>query len=420
MKNMFGEVKNEWDHIGHLSGLVKRVRLTMHHLGVPPFVAAALDRTDNTISLYWARPDVQPLSPTATLSEIYRHEGTLHFRISIPEFIQQANTGVQDFVAYVSGVLMKSGFKMGVKFGAYEAIEGETEYAFPIGVNTYESMAERVAENGVRRGNRTGTDTFGVFSENMVFDLRDGFPLVTTKSVHFKSILVELLWFLRGSDNIAWLKENGVSIWDEWAKEDGSLGPVYGVQWRNWTAMKKNPLVVEEDANCSIGELVTIKVDQIAELIEKLKTNPFDRRLIVSAWNVGQISEMALPPCHAFFQFYVEEQDVKILHCKLYQRSADVFLGVPFNIASYALLMTIIARQVGMLPGRFHWTGGDVHIYENHADKIGMQLQRLPLKQPQLKITREGIPDDVAHYEVSDFKIENYNHHPAIKAAVAV
>ena len=404
MMNMFGARAHDWTNIGYISSLVKQVRLHMHALRAKPFDACAIDRTDNSITFYWRYEDAIPLADDATLLEIYQHNGTLTTSGSIDNFIADMARQPKALTMRLLSGLIQQGFPVGSLTQEYEPVMGETEHSFPVGVNTYENMAERVANTGVRRINRTGTDTFGVFSENMVFDLRDGFPLITTKKVHMKSILVELLWFLRGSDNTAWLKENGVSIWDEWAKEDGSLGPVYGVQWRNWKTS-------QSDAQ---------GVDQIAELIEKLKTNPFDRRLIVSAWNVGQLSEMALPPCHAFFQFYVEEQDVKILHCKLYQRSADVFLGVPFNIASYALLMTIIARQVGMLPGRFHWTGGDVHIYENHARQLGTQLQRIPRPLPDLEISRVDIPEDVSQYEVSDFSIKHYLPHPALSGQVAV
>ncbi len=424
MTNMFGQRADDWSNIGYISSLAKMVRQHMHHLRVRGFDACAIDRTDDTISFYWKNEAATPVADDAPLAKVYSHDGTLTTTGSLSQFISDMARQPKTLTLRLVSGLMQQGFPVGQAQEDYVCVPGETDHTFPVGINTYEKMAERVANTGVRRVNRTGTDTFGVFSENMVFDLRDGFPLVTTKKVHMKSIVAELIWFLRGSDNTKWLKENGVSIWDEWAKEDGSLGPVYGVQWRRWatregTGMVKIPEGSDpSDLNAAVVEYK--EIDQIAELIQKLKTNPMDRRLIVSAWNVGDLPKMALPPCHAFFQFYVEQQDVPVLHCKLYQRSADVFLGVPFNIASYALLMIIIARQVGMRPGRFHWTGGDTHIYENHAHKLGMQLQRMPRALPVLEVQRSDIPDDVGQYEIADFVVKDYDPHPAISASVAV
>lgn len=427
MMNMFDDPVHSRTSIGYLSCLVKAVRKQMHNLRARPFDGCAIDRTDNTIVFYWKNHDAAELQESAPLSRIYNHNGTLTTSSSIDQFTSDMAQRPRAVAVGLLNGLMQQGFPIGQTCEEYPLVAGETENTFPIGINTYENMAERVACMGVRRENRTGTDVFGVFSEDMVFDLRDGFPLVTTKKVHMKSIAAELIWFLRGSDNTKWLKENGVSIWDEWAKEDGSLGPVYGVQWRRWTSWEMTDLVeMPEGADpqklgtVTAGILERKEVDQIGELIQKLKSNPMDRRLIVSAWNVGALSRMALPPCHAFFQFYVEEQPIPILHCKLYQRSADVFLGVPFNIASYALLMTIIARQVGMVPGCFHWTGGDTHIYENHAHKLGMQLQRMPRALPVLEVRRADVPDDVGQYEIADFVVKDYDPHPAISAPVAV
>jgi thymidylate synthase len=231
----------------------------------------------------------------------------------------------------------------------------------------------------------------------MRFDLQEGFPVVTTKKLHLKSIIIELLWFLQGSTNNNWLKERGVSIWDEWAKEDGELGPIYGYQWRSWPAPN--------------GE----HVDQISQLMDQIKNNPDSRRLIVSAWNVAEIPRMALPPCHAFFQFYVADGK---LSCQLYQRSADIFLGVPFNIASYALLTHMIAQQTGLTPGDFIWTGGDCHLYSNHMEQVKLQLSRQPLPLPKLNIRRK--PASIFDYEYEDFELIGYQHHDAIKAPVAI
>ncbi|MFT3856475.1 MAG: thymidylate synthase [Aquabacterium sp.] len=268
----------------------------------------------------------------------------------------------------------------------------------------YEDFMRHVHTTGVLKTDRTGTGTRSVFGHQMRFDLSEGFPLVTTKKVHLKSIIVELLWFLRGDDNVKWLQERGVTIWDEWAREDGSLGPVYGVQWRNWP---------KPDGS---------HVDQISEVVKQLKTSPDSRRIIVSAWNVGLIEQMALPPCHAFFQFYVAPPQVEggkpKLSCQLYQRSADIFLGVPFNIASYALLTHMLAQQCDMDVGDFIWTGGDCHIYSNHTEQVELQLSRTPLPYPLLNIRRK--PASIFDYEYEDFEVLEYQHHPAIKAPVAV
>jgi thymidylate synthase len=268
----------------------------------------------------------------------------------------------------------------------------------------YEDFMRLVHTQGVFKADRTGTGTRSVFGHQMRFNLSEGFPLVTTKKVHLKSIIVELLWFLRGDDNVAWLKERGVTIWDEWAREDGSLGPVYGVQWRNWP---------KPDGG---------HVDQITEVVKQLKANPDSRRIIVSAWNVGLIEQMALPPCHAFFQFYVapatEPGGRGKLSCQLYQRSADIFLGVPFNIASYALLTHMLAQQCDLDVGDFIWTGGDCHIYSNHTEQVELQLSRQPHPYPVLHIKRK--PDSIFDYAFEDFEVQEYEHHPAIKAPVAV
>ncbi len=268
----------------------------------------------------------------------------------------------------------------------------------------YEDFMRHVFTQGVSKTDRTGTGTRSVFGHQMRFDLSEGFPLVTTKKVHLKSIIVELLWFLRGDDNVKYLKDHGVTIWDEWAREDGSLGPVYGVQWRNWP---------KPDGG---------HVDQISEVVKQLKTSPDSRRIIVSAWNVGLIEQMALPPCHAFFQFYVAPPTVAggkgKLSCQLYQRSADIFLGVPFNIASYALLTHMLAQQCDLDVGDFVWTGGDCHIYSNHTEQVELQLSRLPHPYPLLNIKRK--PASIFDYEYEDFEVLEYQHHPAIKAPVAV
>jgi len=268
----------------------------------------------------------------------------------------------------------------------------------------YEDFMRHVHSTGVTKTDRTGTGTKSVFGYQMRFDLNEGFPLVTTKKVHLKSIIIELLWFLTGSSNNNWLKERGVSIWDEWAKPDGDLGPVYGVQWRSWPTPDGG------------------HIDQIAEVIKTLKTNPDSRRIIVSAWNVADLNKMALMPCHAFFQFYVAPSEVAgqpgKLSCQLYQRSADIFLGVPFNIASYALLTHMVAQQCDLAVGDFIWTGGDCHIYSNHQEQVALQLSRAPLPYPTLHIKRK--PDSIFDYQFEDFEFPDYQHHPAIKAPVAV
>ena len=261
----------------------------------------------------------------------------------------------------------------------------------------YLDLMRHVRENGVFKEDRTGTGTYSCFGYQMRFDLSEGFPLVTTKKLHLRSIIHELLWFLSGDTNISYLKENGVSIWDEWADEEGNLGPVYGSQWRSWpTADGRH-------------------VDQITQIVEQIKNNPDSRRLIVSAWNVGEIENMALPPCHAFFQFYVADGK---LSCQLYQRSADIFLGVPFNIASYALLLHMMAQQCNLEVGDFVWTGGDVHLYANHLEQTDLQLSREPLALPKLVIARK--PESIFDYKFEDFVIEGYESHPHIKAPVAV
>ena len=261
----------------------------------------------------------------------------------------------------------------------------------------YLSMMEHVRDNGARKEDRTGTGTLSVFGYQMRFDLAKGFPLVTTKKLHLRSIIHELLWFLKGDSNTRYLNDNGVSIWNEWAGEDGELGPVYGVQWRSWPAPDGR------------------RIDQISEILDTLKTNPDSRRIIVSAWNVGEIDNMALPPCHCLFQFYVADGK---LSCQLYQRSADIFLGVPFNIASYALLTHMIAQQCDLTVGDFVWTGGDCHLYSNHLEQVEEQLKREPIALPRLAIKRR--PATLFDYEFDDFEILNYESHPHIRAAVAV
>ena len=261
----------------------------------------------------------------------------------------------------------------------------------------YLDLMRHVRDHGVEKSDRTGTGTRSVFGYQMRFDLAAGFPLVTTKKLHLKSIIHELIWFLRGDSNIAYLKENGVSIWDEWADEHGELGPVYGVQWRSWP---------KPDGG---------HIDQISQLVQQLKANPDSRRLIVSAWNVGQIEQMALPPCHAFVQFYVAEGR---LSCQLYQRSADIFLGVPFNIASYAALTMMLAQVCGLQPGEFVHTLGDAHLYNNHLEQVELQLSREPLPLPSMRLN--PAIDDIFAFSFDDFSLENYQSHPHIKAIVAV
>jgi len=267
----------------------------------------------------------------------------------------------------------------------------------------YEDLLRHVLAHGVAKGDRTGTGTKSVFGHQMRFDLRAGFPLITTKKVHFKSIALELLWFLRGDGNARWLQERGVTIWDEWAREDGDLGPVYGVQWRSWPTPGGG------------------HIDQIAQVLEQLRSNPDSRRILVSAWNVAELDRMALMPCHALFQFYVapaQPGERARLSCQLYQRSADLFLGVPFNIASYALLTHMVAQQCDLDVGDFVWTGGDCHIYDNHNEQVRTQLARTPYPYPQLHLRRR--PATLFDYAFEDFEIQDYQHHPAIKAPVAV
>lgn len=269
----------------------------------------------------------------------------------------------------------------------------------------YLDLLRRVRTEGVEKSDRTGTGTLSVFGHQMRFDLADGFPLVTTKKLHVKSIIHELIWFLAGDTNIGYLKANGVRIWDEWAREDGSLGPVYGKQWRSWAAPDRGP--------SPTGHGRTI--DQISEAVATLKTDPDSRRIIVSAWNPADIPDMALAPCHCLFQFYVAEGR---LSCQLYQRSADVFLGVPFNIASYALLLAMLAHQCGLEPGDFVWTGGDVHLYQNHLEQADLQLTRSPGPAPTLRLLRR--PPSIFDYRYEDFAIEGYAAQPHIPAPVSV
>lgn len=261
----------------------------------------------------------------------------------------------------------------------------------------YHDLIKRVLDEGTAKEDRTGTGTKSVFGHQMRFDLSDGFPLVTTKKLHLRSIIHELLWFLKGDSNIAYLKENGVRIWDEWADENGELGPVYGVQWRSWPTPNGS------------------SIDQISQLIHSIKTNPDSRRLIVSAWNVAEIPNMALPPCHAFFQFYVADGK---LSCQLYQRSADIFLGVPFNIASYALLTLMVAQVCGLKPGDFVHTFGDAHIYSNHLEQVNLQLSREPRALPSMKINPNVT--DLFDFKFDDFELINYDPWPHIKGVVAV
>jgi thymidylate synthase len=261
----------------------------------------------------------------------------------------------------------------------------------------YLDLVRHIRGAGVRKNDRTGTGTLSVFGHQMRFDLAAGFPLVTTKKIHLPAVVYELLWFLRGETNIAWLREHGVRIWDEWADERGELGPVYGKQWRAWLAADGHT------------------IDQIAQAVASLRSNPDSRRIIVSAWNVGELAQMRLLPCHAFFQFYVAAGR---LSCQIYQRSADVFLGVPFNIASYALLTHLFAQQCDLEPGELIWTGGDCHLYLNHLEQADQQLARAPFALPRLEIGRR--PESIFEYQYQDFEFVNYQHHPPIRAAVAV
>jgi thymidylate synthase len=264
-------------------------------------------------------------------------------------------------------------------------------------MQSYLALMRRILEHGATKSDRTGTGTLSLFAQQMRFDLTAGFPLVTTKKLHIKSIVYELLWFLQGATNVRWLREHGVTIWDEWADPQGELGPIYGYQWRSWPARDGRT------------------IDQISDVVGEIRRNPDSRRLIVSAWNVADIPRMALAPCHALFQFYVVDGR---LSCQLYQRSADVFLGVPFNIASYALLTHMIAQQCDLSVGEFVWTGGDCHLYLNHLDQVRTQLAREPLPLPRLVIARR--PPDMFSYRFEDFEIVGYESHPAIKAPIAV
>ncbi len=261
----------------------------------------------------------------------------------------------------------------------------------------YLDLLRHVREHGVRKSDRTGTGTLSVFGHQMRFDLGDGFPLVTTKKVHFKSVVHELLWFLRGETNVASLRENGVTIWDEWADAEGNLGPVYGAQWRSWPAPDGS------------------HIDQLQQAVELIRREPDSRRIIVSSWNVAELPRMALAPCHALFQFWVADGR---LSCQLYQRSADIFLGVPFNIASYALLTHLVADQTGLAPGEFIWTGGDCHLYLNHLAQADLQLGREPLPLPGLRLLRRA--PDLFGYRYEDIEVTGYQSHAAIRAAVAV
>ncbi len=266
-----------------------------------------------------------------------------------------------------------------------------------ISMRQYLDLLNDILISGTTKTDRTGTGTRSVFGRQLRFDLSEGFPLVTTKKLHLRSIIYELLWFLRGDTNIKYLKDHGVSIWDEWADENGDLGPVYGSQWRSWPAPDGR------------------HIDQISQVLNQIKSKPDSRRHIVSAWNPAEVDKMALPPCHALFQFYVADGK---LSCQLYQRSADYFLGVPFNIASYALLTYMVAQQCDLLPGDFVWTGGDVHLYLNHLEQAKLQLSRTPYPLPQLVIKRK--PSSLFDYEFEDFEIVNYQAHPSIKAPIAV
>ncbi|KGP64286.1 thymidylate synthase [Legionella norrlandica] len=264
-------------------------------------------------------------------------------------------------------------------------------------MRTYLQLLDHILQHGIKKSDRTGTGTLSVFGYQMRFDLTKGFPLVTTKKLHMRSIVHELLWFLRGDTNISYLRENGVTIWDEWADSHGDLGPIYGKQWRSWPTTDGHT------------------IDQLSEIVQQIKNNPDSRRLIVSAWNVGELDKMALMPCHALFQFYVANNS---LSCQLYQRSADVFLGVPFNIASYSLLTHMVAQQCNLDVAEFIWTGGDCHLYLNHLDQARTQLAREPLAPPSLLIKRQ--PASLFDYVYEDFEFINYQSHPAIKAPIAV
>ena len=260
----------------------------------------------------------------------------------------------------------------------------------------YLDLLRRILDEGTSKGDRTGTGTLSVFGHQMRFNLEEGFPLLTTKKLHLKSIIYELLWFLKGDTNVRYLQEHGVRIWNEWADENGDLGPVYGHQWRSWPDYKGGT------------------IDQIQNVLDQIKHTPDSRRMMVSAWNPAEVDDMALPPCHCLFQFYVADGRLSL---QLYQRSADTFLGVPFNIASYSLLTLMMAQQTGLEPGEFVWTGGDCHVYDNHIDQVLEQLSRTPYSYPQIRIRKA---DSLFDYDYSDFEIVNYQHHPTIKAPVAV
>lgn len=260
----------------------------------------------------------------------------------------------------------------------------------------YEDLLARIMREGAVKSDRTGTGTRSLFGAQLRYDLSKGFPLITTKRVHLKSVVGELLWFLRGESNVKWLQENGIRIWNEWADEDGELGPIYGVQWRKWLAAS--------------GE----EIDQISQVLDTLKSNPDSRRMVVSAWNVGALTQMALEPCHAFFQLYVADGRLSL---QLYQRSADMFLGVPFNIASYSLLTHMFAQQAGLEVGDFVWTGGDCHIYSNHVEQVTQQLSREPYPFPQLRLNKAP---SIFEYDFADVEVIDYQHHPTISAPVAV
>ncbi len=274
--------------------------------------------------------------------------------------------------------------------------QGGAQPLEPVVATPYEDLLRLVLETGTPKSDRTGTGTRSVFGHQMRFDLSAGFPLVTTKRVHLRSVVYELLWFLRGDSNVRWLQEHGVRIWDEWADADGELGPVYGVQWRSWPTPDGG------------------HVDQITQLVENLRTQPDSRRHVVSAWNVADLPQMALMPCHALFQFYVADGR---LSCQLYQRSADLFLGVPFNIASYALLTHMVAQQVDLEVGDFVWTGGDCHIYDNHVEQVREQLTREPYPAPRLRLRKAP---SILDYVYEDVEVVGYQHHPTIKAPIAV
>ena len=264
----------------------------------------------------------------------------------------------------------------------------------------YEDLLRKILMEGNLKNDRTGTGTISLFGQQMRFDLAKGFPLLTTKRVFFKGIAYELLWFLKGSSNVHWLQEHNVHIWDEWADENGDLGPVYGVQWRSWPA----PTADDPDRT----------IDQISNVLELIKHNPDSRRMVVTAWNPAEVENMALPPCHALFQFYVADGR---LSCQLYQRSCDMFLGVPFNIASYSLLTMMMAQQAGLEPGEFVWTGGDCHIYDNHVEQVLEQLSREPYPYPRMEIRKA---DSLFYYQYSNFHLADYRYHPTIKAPIAV